>query len=272
MSEPTGAREKLAAEVATLRWYHTMELPHGVVTPGEYDLRSALRRVPLPASLKGMRCLDVGTHDGFWAFEMERRGAAEVVAIDLADPHRYDWPEPRPELTDNVLKQITRSRGFEVACRALKSKVDRRDVSVYDLSEELVGRFDFAVIGTLLLHLRDPVGALIGIRRVLDGHLLVNEAISTSLTTLRPRVPAAELILVDNAPFWWLPNRAALKRYLQVAGYEVLSASRPYLVDNGIDRQMMPLKLRRTFGAGLTRQLLLRRGLPHVAVLARPRH
>jgi hypothetical protein len=28
--------------------------------------------------------------DGFWAFEMERRGAREVVAIDLVDPSRHD--------------------------------------------------------------------------------------------------------------------------------------------------------------------------------------
>ena len=42
-----------------------------------------VERFGLPASLAGKTALDVGTADGFWAFEMERRGAARVVAIDL---------------------------------------------------------------------------------------------------------------------------------------------------------------------------------------------
>src|ERR1700678_4471248 len=61
--------------------YHTIELPGGVTTPGQSDLRKQARRL-LPADLRGKRALDVGTFDGFWAFELERRGA-EVVAIDI---------------------------------------------------------------------------------------------------------------------------------------------------------------------------------------------
>ena len=81
--------------VADVPWYHTIRLPNGVTTPGLYDTLGELERVPFPADLKGKRCLDVGTADGFWAFEMERRGAAEVVAIDIDDPEGYDWPANR---------------------------------------------------------------------------------------------------------------------------------------------------------------------------------
>jgi hypothetical protein len=35
-----------------------------------------VERLPWPSSLAGMRCLDIGTMDDFWAFELERRGAA----------------------------------------------------------------------------------------------------------------------------------------------------------------------------------------------------
>jgi tRNA (mo5U34)-methyltransferase len=63
-----------------------------VVTPGWIDTRAVAGRIPLPFSLAGQRCLDVGTFDGFWAFEMERRGAAEVIAIDILDPAKFDWP------------------------------------------------------------------------------------------------------------------------------------------------------------------------------------
>ena len=50
------------------RWYHTIELAPGEVTPGLVDLRAVAPRV-LPARIEG-RALDVGTYDGFWAFEM----------------------------------------------------------------------------------------------------------------------------------------------------------------------------------------------------------
>jgi len=73
----------LADRVAAREWYHTLELAPGVVTPGGFDLRDMPDKVGLPASLGGQRCLDVGTFDGFWAFELERRGASEVLALDV---------------------------------------------------------------------------------------------------------------------------------------------------------------------------------------------
>src|SRR5205807_1718583 len=84
--------DDLRRRVAELDWYHTIELAPGVETPGWFDLRDVIAEVPLPTSLAGARVLDVGTFDGFWAFEMERRGAAEVVAIDVLDPAGWDWP------------------------------------------------------------------------------------------------------------------------------------------------------------------------------------
>ena len=44
------------------------------MTEGMFDLRPVVDRYGLPARMDGMRALDVGTWDGFWAFEMERRG------------------------------------------------------------------------------------------------------------------------------------------------------------------------------------------------------
>jgi UDP-N-acetylmuramoyl-tripeptide--D-alanyl-D-alanine ligase len=61
-----------------------IELPGGVVTPGRYDLRPTLERIPFPASLAGKRCLDVGSRDGFWAFAMEERGGGCVRVRTLA--------------------------------------------------------------------------------------------------------------------------------------------------------------------------------------------
>src|SRR5215212_12012394 len=81
------ARDAVAANPV---WYHTIELAPGVITPGYVDMRPVAERL-LPDDLSGKRALDIGTFDGFWAFEMERRGA-EVTAIDVDDVQQYDWP------------------------------------------------------------------------------------------------------------------------------------------------------------------------------------
>src|SRR5438067_6151311 len=65
-------------------WYHSIDVAPGVTTKGMFDNRHALSIIPFP-DLRGKRCLDVGTHDGFVALHMERQGASEVVAIDLPD-------------------------------------------------------------------------------------------------------------------------------------------------------------------------------------------
>lgn len=73
-------------------WYHTIDLAPGLTTPGFCDLRPVAPDVVPTAAVAGKRCLDVGTFDGFWAFELESRGAAEVFALDLPDGTRADWP------------------------------------------------------------------------------------------------------------------------------------------------------------------------------------
>ena len=68
--------DELRAEAERYPWYHTLELGDGVVTDGMFDHRPHMHHYPLPEDLTGKRCLDVATMDGYWAFEMERRGAA----------------------------------------------------------------------------------------------------------------------------------------------------------------------------------------------------
>jgi tRNA (mo5U34)-methyltransferase len=269
-ADATASGAGLAAEVASARWYHAMRLPGGIVTPGDYDLEDAVRRIPFPSSLDGKRCLDVGTRDGFWAFEMERRGASEVVAIDLDDPDRLDFPHPRPALEPDTRTELgRRASAFDIAHRALGSGVDRRDLSVYDLSPAAVGHFDFAFIGTLLLHLRDPIGALSAIGRVLRGHLLSNDPLSLSLSVLHPRRPAATMLMRGPRPFWWVPNHAARSRMVEAAGFEVLAVGRPHLMRYGSGWSAGPRPTGRGTLAELAEWLVRRRGAPHSWVAAR---
>jgi len=261
-------------------WYHTLELAPGVVTPGIVDLRPVLARVPIPASLAGRRCLDVGTWDGFWAFEMERRGAAEVHALDVPDPYRWDWPA-RARIRESYeggkanLEAIRRNgNGFPIAREALGSAVERHEMTVYEISPESLGRFDFVFVGSLLLHLRDPVGALERIRTVTSGEVVFNDCIEYVLSKLLPRTAMARLD-VDDRVWWWQPNLAALQAMIEQAGFEVLERGEPYFVPFGsryrVPRQGPRDVLRRLRGPrGWEELVLYRRGIAHVALRCRP--
>ena len=263
----------LAAEVARARWYHGMELPGGIVTPGDYDLPDTARRIPLPPSLAGQRCLDVGTRDGFWAFEMERRGAAEVVGIDVEDPALLDFPLPRPAIEGESKENLDRRNlAFDIARRALGSNVERRLISVYELTPEEIGHFDFVFVGTILLHLRNPVDALAAVRRVLrpDGRLMSNDGISVPLTILRWGEPAAEVAMMPGRPFWYLPNLAARRRMVEAAGFQVEACGRPYLMRYGAGWRHPAAKVTPRQPGMMLQRAVLRRGAPHSWVIARP--
>jgi tRNA (mo5U34)-methyltransferase len=266
---PTAGKRSVGPESKAPRliWYHTIELPGGIVSPGEYDTRRALAKIPFPNDLSGKRCLDVGTHDGFWAFAMERACAREVVAIDLDDPRRGDFSEPGPVWTDEVIAdRASRAATFAYAHDVLGSGVQRRGLSVYELSKDSVGEFDFAFIGTLLLHLRDPVRALTSIRNVLapGGRLLVNDVVSLGMTLRHPRRPVHALTLLPGKPFWWVPNVRGLRRYVEKAGFHVIESGGPYFVPRGVGyaRPPLPLSL-----SNLARNALHNRGMVHGWVL-----
>jgi tRNA (mo5U34)-methyltransferase len=268
-----GAEEiaQLRAEVAGREWYHTLELAPGVVTPGWFDLRPALDRVPLPDSLAGLRCLDIGTFDGFWAFEMERRGAAEVLAVDLTDPRRWDWPPASdPAVVAALSARKREGAGFELARRALGSHVRFAERSVYELDPAEIGTFDLVYLGSLLLHLRDPVRALERVRAVCAGRLLLVDTIDASLTAAFPRRPVARLD-ASGRPWWWQANVAGLVRMVEAAGFALAGGPRLVRFRRGAG-QPVPRP-----GPALLRSRVARRELavalagdPHAAVLATP--
>ena len=68
--------DALKAEVDRIRWFHSIDLGNGVVTPGVDRSARRLKGIHMPESLAGMTVLDIGTFDGFYAFEAKRRGAA----------------------------------------------------------------------------------------------------------------------------------------------------------------------------------------------------
>ncbi|MES1166466.1 MAG: methyltransferase type 11, partial [Pseudomonadota bacterium] len=114
----------MKAQVAAIRWFHRIDLGNGVVTPGPDDTAAKLARLKLPESFAGQSVLDIGAWDGFFSFEAERRGARRVVAVDSFCWSGDGWGT---------------KQGFELARRALGSKVETRELEVLDLSPETAG-------------------------------------------------------------------------------------------------------------------------------------
>lgn len=225
MESATGGRLAAARQAIDRNpvWYHTLELAPGVVTPGQIDLRRTAERI-LPDDLAGLRALDVGTFDGFWAFELERRGA-DVVAIDVEQIEAAEWPPlHRPRLEGEAKEwDVQLGRGFALAAELFGSQVERVVCNAYDLTPEAIGgQVDLAFCGALLLHLRDPVGVLERIHAALrpGGRFLQLEPVSLRRSLLARRTPLAEFEAVGTPFNWWTPNVAGLRAWLTAAGFE----------------------------------------------------
>lgn len=215
----TGARvDEHTPDALPDEWYHVLDLPSGR-TQGLFDMAPVLADVPFP-DVAGKRCLDVATFDGFWAFEMERRGAAEVVAIDLPNFRHVDWlPRRRHKATDERT-----GTGFRHAAAALGSRVRRVERNVYDLHPDELGTFDVVMVGALLLHLRSPFAALEAVRSVCAGRMVSVEQCDPVSSLLFPRPVLSVRGSLDWT--WTVPNLAGHRRMLEVAGFDVLHTGR----------------------------------------------
>ena len=225
MSRPNGITDP--AEIQRLvdehgRWWHEIELAPGILTPGEDTNRAKLpilEEIGLPDDLTGCRTLDIGCSDGFFSFELERRGA-DVVAIDFV-------PEAHS--------------GFATAREILGSEVEYRMDNVYNLSPDVYGQFDVVLFLGVLYHLRKPLAALDSVRSIMtpgahlfvgtfmiDEHVLLPDGSVTTLDTLNPvlkEVPLWQAYPGDslNGDFTncFAPNMCALEVALQEAQFQV---------------------------------------------------
>lgn len=193
------------------KWYHQIELAPGVVTPGGHASSEALKYLDalgLPKDASGLRVLDIGCRDGFFAFELERRGAV-VTGLDYADP------------------DVT---GFGVASRVLGSRVEYKVANVYDLQPETFGTFDLVLFLGVLYHLRNPLLALDKVRQVttpgglvfVETHIVAGPGVGQMDVPLWQFYPRAELR--GDHTNKWAPNLTGLVRALEECQIEVLQA------------------------------------------------
>ena len=95
-------QEELQQSVDAIpHWFHSIELPYGIVTPGDKSvnlLNKELASLKLP-NLDQKTVLDIGAWDGFYSWVAERMGASRVVSLD-----HFVWQLDRKRAIEHVQK------------------------------------------------------------------------------------------------------------------------------------------------------------------------
>lgn len=223
----TGAEARVGddPDVRTLldrspRWYHVIDVAPGVSTPGWTDLRGHADTAGIPADLSGQRALDCGMFDGFWSFTLEQRGA-QVVGIDIDVVPPPDVPGIHRERLARESGGVVPGEGFRALKAFFGSSVERVSCSIMEVSPDRIGGpVDFAFVGALLLHLRDPLGGLERVRSCLvpGGRIALFEPIEKGRVG-RAKAPRARFMALDGGWTYWYPNTACLVDWLRAAGF-----------------------------------------------------
>lgn len=223
VADSTRRRAQIAEQVAAFPfWYHRIALPEGVVTPGWAPLDPTAYQIP--ARLDGKRVLDVGAWDGYWTFEALKRGAREVVAIDDFSDYLGTLEKSDRKAWEN----------FDL-CRGLLGYDERRcrriDMSVYDASEERLGRFDVVFFFGTLYHLRHPLLALDRLSAICDGEIFVESAILDDFSPYRGGLgrgySGCQVVMefyprdeyASNHTNWFVPTVECMVGLVEAAGF-----------------------------------------------------
>jgi SAM-dependent methyltransferase len=169
----------LQAFLDKIPFYHKIEIIKGVFTPGftTYEQTFVLSSIERYVTA-GSRVLDVGCRDGLFTLVSQRKGAAEIVALDI-DP----------------------SAGFRdiVAPIFDLSNVQYLIGNFLDPSVGISGQFDFIIFAGLLYHLRYP---FLGLRKASDllkeGGVMILE---TAYLNELPHLPILLCPVGDFSPF-----------------------------------------------------------------------
>ena len=216
--EAQQSRDELLARARQLAWYHSLRLDETFTTAGIFALDEFLPYYLLPGSLEGLRCLEVGTGNGYWSFQMEARGAGHVTATDITDYSLTDFSTifGQPPLATGPATPGAYGEPFRVAASLLDSRVEYRWSSVYDLSPSTMGTHDLVFCGSMLMHLFGPFLALQRIAGICRDTFLL-----TTLTA--PSLDGEPLVVFKGHEISYvhfIPSPSCLAEMVRACGYE----------------------------------------------------
>lgn len=203
-------------------WYHKIELPGGVVTPGWAPLSKEAYRIP--EDLSGKRVLDIGAWDGYWTFEALKRGAREAVAIDDFSDYMGHLKQGDRQAWDT----------FDFCRQALgydEQRCQRHQMEVYDVTPERLGKFDVVFFFGTLYHLRYPLLALDRLSAVCDSEIYVESAVADDFSPYRGGLGqgygGGQMVMEfypdkqygENPTNWWAPTLHCMAHMVRAAGF-----------------------------------------------------
>jgi len=200
---PTAEAAQRFLDEAGFVWHQRFQLVPGVYTPGPADLERKFQAASVPDDLSGMTVLDIGTSNGGAAFELERRGAERVVAVDI-------YPESW--------------FGFDALKEFLASRVEYVQGSVYELPQLLGEDFDIVLFWGVLYHLRHPLLALDNLRALLRGTAFLETAVCDAELEPASSVPLIRFYRRDelqgDPSNWFAPTVLALVEWCASSGFD----------------------------------------------------
>jgi O-methyltransferase len=222
-----------------------MEIPGQGLVGGEWDLRGGEDAYLGGVELAGRRVIEIGPASGFLTFFMESRGA-DVVGVELAPEAAWDVV-PHAGLDAEWLRTEWREHlemvrnGFWFAHERFGSNARIHYGSAYELPAAL-GHFDLAIMGSVLLHLRDPLRAVEQCARVADcvvvSDIHTPELDGAPVARLEP-TPGDS----DNWHTWWHISPQLLVRFLGVLGFEQSTTTHHEQRHVGPDGRAFPMRL-----------------------------
>ena len=206
-------------------WMYRFELPDGSVTPLHQSFLDDVHKTraamifplldQLVSDWSGVRCLDIACNEGFFSFEVAKRGAREVVGFDA-----------RPVVIEKAEYVRTAQAHNNVA------------FSVFDLEQlgpEWKGRFDVVLCLGIVYHLENPIGCLRRVRSVTEKVCVIDTQLNRfagEIETPEGRAASVQrrpwaLSVVDEPvgelsgiqPVSLVPNHRAMLRILEAVGF-----------------------------------------------------
>lgn len=202
-------------------FYHSIDLPLSGPQVGDWDLRGRFDDYVGHIPLAGRTLIDVGAASGFLSFEAERRGAT-VTSFDVANPGQWaqlPFPGAVPGFASWNFER--RKNAYWLAHGELGSSAAAVYGDVYDLSPELAGNFDVALVGQTLVHLRDAISALAAVASVCRETMVIVEG------SFEDEYPVAALCAraarpeVDYA--WYQYSHGWYREVLAILGFPSLT-------------------------------------------------
>jgi len=217
------SKRREGADLRDLVWYHTVELPDGRVLPGAWDLRGHEPEYLGGVDVGAARVLELGPAIGYLTYYMERQGA-EVVAFEAGFDVSIDFLPVRGREDDEGrlrVMQETIDRNHDAwwyLHRAYGSSAKFVQGDIYDMPSDL-GTFDITLVGAILLHLREPWGALSEAARRTTRTMIVTEPLQDDLQPPESNImrfsPSAE----HHVTNWWSIYPGAVVSMLERLGF-----------------------------------------------------